>query len=135
MILSIDSSLETFKRIEFQKGLNVLLSDSHSDASERQTRNSAGKTSLIEIIHFLHGADCKPNSVFRIDELIDYYFQGEFDFWGEKFLVERSGSKPSRIYLLMGLDGRDELPIKMERETGRRYVSNEYWKKILGHIQ
>ena len=134
MILSIDSSLETFKRVEFQKGLNVLLSESHLDASDKKTRNSAGKTSLIEIIHFLLGANCDKKSLFRIDELIDHSFMGEFDFWGKKLSVERSGSQPSRIFLLEGFDARDDLPIKQDKGKERPYLSNENWKKMLGHI-
>ena len=132
MILSIDSSLQTFKRVEFRDGLNVLLSDSQPGASEKQTRNSAGKTSLIEIIHFLLGADCDKNSLFRTDELIDQTFTGEFDFWGTRLSIERCGSQPSRIFLLRGFDGRDDLLIKHEKDSERPYLSNENWKLMLG---
>ena len=134
MILNIDSSLSTFKRVEFQQGLNVLLSDSAPGASDRQTRNSAGKTSLVEIIHFLLGADCDKKSLFRADELIEHSFTAEFSFWGAKMGVERSGSQPSRIFLLQGFDGRDDLPIKTDKESERSYLSNENWKVLLGHI-
>ncbi len=57
MIVSIESSLKTFKAVTFHSGLNVLLSDRTADSTDKQTRNSAGKTSLIEVIHFLLGAD------------------------------------------------------------------------------
>lgn len=134
MILNVDSSLESFKRVEFHRGLNVLLSDSHPGASEKQTRNSAGKTSLVETIHFLLGADCKPTSIFRSDELVEHSFSAEFEFWGTRLSVERSGTQPSRIYLLSGLEGRDDLPIKTERDTDRSYLSNENWKVFLGNV-
>ena len=134
MILNIDSSLKTFKRVEFHQGLNVLLSDSRPGASEKQTRNSAGKTSMVEITHFLLGADCKPDSLFRSDELIEHSFSAAFDFWGNRLEVERSGSQPSRIYLLSGFDGRDDLPIKTEKDTERSYLSNENWKAFLGNV-
>jgi len=134
MILSIDSSLATFKRIEFRTGLNVLLSDSHPNASDKHTRNSAGKTSLVEIIHFLLGSNCDKKSLFRINELIEHSFIAEFDFWGEKITVERTGAKPSRIFILEGFNDRDDLPIKCEKDSGRRYLSNTNWKIVLGHI-
>lgn len=134
MILNIDSSLETFKRVDFREGLNVLLSDTQPDASEKQTRNSAGKTSLIEIVHFLLGAACGKKSLFQIDELVDHTFTGEFVFWGSKVAIERSGSQPSRIFLLHGFDKLDDLPIKHEKDSGRPYLSNENWKVMLGHI-
>jgi len=134
MIVSIDSSLKSFKRVQFHEGLNVLLSDSQPGASEKQTRNSAGKTSLIELIHFLLGADCGKDSLFRSDELVEHSFTGNFEFWGQALAVERSGSQPSRIYLLEGFDGRDDLPIKTEKDTERSYLSNENWKVFLGHV-
>lgn len=134
MILSIDSSLATFKHIEFRKGLNVLLSDTTPDASNKQTRNSAGKTSLVEIIHFLFGSDCDPDSIFRNQHLIDHTFAGELNIWGTKISVERSGAIPSRIYLLSGLEGRDDLPIQIEKGTERRFLSNTNWKAVLGSL-
>jgi uncharacterized protein YydD (DUF2326 family) len=53
----IFSSLSSFKELEFKPGLNVLIAQQESVASAKQTRNRAGKTSLIEIIHFLTGSD------------------------------------------------------------------------------
>ncbi len=45
MIVSIESSIATFKTVRFHAGLNVLLADTQLGASDKQTRNSAGKTS------------------------------------------------------------------------------------------
>ena len=134
MIVSIGSSLHSFKEVHFQRGLNVLLSDTHPGATEKQTRNSAGKTSLIEIVHFLLGADCGSDSLFRCPELVEHSFVGYFSFGDHVMSVERTGSKPARIYLLNGFDGRRDLPIKTERESRRPYLSNENWKVFLGHL-
>lgn len=134
MIVRIGSSLGSFKQIEFHSGLNVLLSDTHPGATERQTRNSAGKTSLIEIVHFLLGADCKKESQFRCPALIKHSFRGEFAIEDEKIVVERTGSKPSRVYLRNEYGEKWHLPIKTERESGRSYISNQNWKAFLGHV-
>jgi len=133
MINWIDSSISTFKRVDFHAGLNVLLSDSQPDATEKQTRNSAGKTSVIEIIHFLMGSKRGKDSLFRTDALINDSFSAEFEFWGEKIAVERSGQNPARGYLLNGLEDQEGLPIKTEKDSERRYFSNENWKAYLGH--
>ena len=125
MIVSISSSLHSFKQVHFHGGLNVLLSDTHAGATEKQTRNSAGKTSLIEIVHFLLGADCGKDSLFKCPELVEHSFVGKFIFGDMAVSIERTGSKSSRIYLLDGFDRRDELPIKTERESQRQYLSNE----------
>ena len=133
MIVRIQSSLGSFKHIEFHSGLNILLSDTHPGATERQTRNSAGKTSLIEIMHFLLGADCNKDSLFRCPALIEHSFLGDFEIEDEKICVERTGSKPSRIYLLNGYNKRWHIIVKTEKESGRSYMSNENWKAFLGH--
>ena len=133
MILSIGSSLHSFKQVRFHSGLNILVSDTHPDATEKQTRNSAGKTSLIEIVHFLLGADCGRDSLFRCPELIEHSFVGKFIFGDMAISIERTGSKAARIYVLHGFDGQDDLPIKTERESQRQYLSNENWKAFLGH--
>jgi len=133
IVSSVDSSLETFKRVEFHTGLNVLLSDRHPNATEGQTRNSAGKTSLIEILHFLLGADCDKGSLFRAAALNNHYFQVCFLRGEEEICVERTGSQPSRIYIVRGLEGRRDLPIKVEKDSHRQYISNENWKSFLGH--
>ena len=133
IIKSIGSSLSTFKRVQFHAGLNVLLSDKHVEATEGQTRNSAGKTSLVEILHFLMGADCGKDSIFRSKALNEHFFQMCFSLNQEEICVERTGSQPSRVYILQGLEGREDLPIKVEKESERLFISNENWKAFLGH--
>src|SRR5580700_1518466 len=83
MIVSIESSLSTFKAVHFQEGLNVLLADAQPGSTEKQTRNSAGKTSLVEIIHFLMGSNCDKDSLFRTPGLIEHTFTGSFMIGGE----------------------------------------------------
>lgn len=133
MIITIESSIPTFKTIHFQKGLNVVLADTRPDATEKQTRNSAGKTSLIEIIHFLLGGNCGTESLFRTAALVESTFSGTFLIGGETYTVERGGSMPSRIFILQGGQERTDLPKKKEKASGRTYVSNKDWRIFLGH--
>jgi uncharacterized protein YydD (DUF2326 family) len=132
MIVSIESSIPTFKAVAFHEGLNVLLADSRPGATEKQTRNSAGKTSLIEIIHFLLGSDCGPDSIFRSKLLVDHTFTGVFLIGGSPIKVTRSGSAPSKIFVLEGGTGRDALPLKTDKDSGSQFVSNVNWRNFLG---
>ena len=133
MILSIESSDKRFKRIAFHEGLNVLLSDTQPGATAKQTRNSAGKTSLIEVLHFLFGADCDKNSLFRTRALIEHIFRGTFSIRGEKFIIERTGSDPSKIFLLEGGEARDALAKRTDKTSGQIFTSNTNWRAFLGH--
>ena len=134
MIVSIESSLKTFKPVIFHAGLNVLLSDRTAKSTDKQTRNSAGKTSLIEIIHFLLGGDCDKDSLFRLDALVEHTFQGTFLIDGEKFTVARTGSDPSKIFLISGGEERKDIPRKLDKVSERFYVSNVNWRIFLGHV-
>lgn len=133
MIVSIESSLKTFKAVTFRSGLNVLLSDRASNSTNKQTRNSAGKTSLIEVIHFLLGADCEKDSLFRLDELVEHTFKGTFRIDGELLTVARTGSDPSKIFLISGGEDRKDIPRKLDKTSERFYVSNMNWRVFLGH--
>lgn len=68
-------------------------------ATSKQTRNRAGKTSFVELVHFLLGADAGPDSIFRTPELAEYTFGLDFDLKSERTVVERSGSSKAKIYV------------------------------------
>lgn len=121
MIRRIYSSLETFKSLDLNQGLNILIAKKESGASDRQTRNRAGKTSLIEIVHFLTGADAGKDSLFRSVALVKYSFGMAFDLGGEEIRVERSGHEKVRIHV----DGTSFL-------HGKTRLSNSEWVELLG---
>lgn len=133
MILGIESSLPSFKAVKFHEGLNVLLSDKNRTSTDKKTRNSAGKTSLVEIIHFLLGADCDKDSLLRDKDLIQHTFKGRFRIGGELFTVERGGADPSKVFLLSGGEDRQNLSKKLDKPSGRFFVSNVNWRVFLGN--
>ncbi len=134
MILSIESSIPTFKSVQFHAGLNVLLADTSPGSTEKQTRNSAGKTSLVEIIHFLLGANCDKDSLFRTDALVGHSFSGVIEVGGSALKVSRSGSDPSKIFIDEGLEKAQGLTTRKEKSSGRSYISNVNWRAYLGHM-
>ncbi len=97
MIHRVFSSLPSFKELEFHSGLNVLIAQKEAGATDKQTRNRAGKTSLIEIIHFLTGANAGKDSLFRSKELGNETFGAILDLGREKVTVKRSGKKRSKL--------------------------------------
>ena len=99
MIHRIYSTLPTFKNLEFKPGLNVLLAEKSEGATSKQTRNRAGKTSLIEIIHFLAGANAEKDSLCRSEAIVDATFGMDFDLAGSRTKVERCGANKSKINL------------------------------------
>ena len=100
MIHHIFSTLPSFKNLgDLKLGLNVLLAQKTEGATTKQTRNRAGKTSFVELVHFLLGADAGPESIFRTPELAEHTFGMDFDLKSERTVVERSGSSKAKIFV------------------------------------
>jgi uncharacterized protein YydD (DUF2326 family) len=131
MIRRLRSDLASFKTLEFKNGLNILLADKSEGATDRQSRNGAGKTSLVELVHFLFGADARKDSIFRSDALIEWSFEASADIRGSGFSVSRSGAKPSRI-LINGDVSDWPVPPELDDKAGLYELSNEAWKANLG---
>ena len=131
MIRRIGSDLETFKKLEFGPGLNVLLADKSEGASDRQSRNRAGKTSFVEIVHFLTGGNAKKDSIFRSNALKDAAFTIQMDVGGDGFTVARSGSTPGKVQVNGPVEG---WPIAstFNQDAGVFEISNTNWGHMLG---
>jgi len=99
MIHAVSSTLPTFKSLQFRPGLNVLLAKKEHGATNKQTRNRAGKTSLVEIVHFLMGADGGAKSLFSAPELRDVAFSLDVDLAGQRSVVQRSTKPRSGIFV------------------------------------
>jgi uncharacterized protein YydD (DUF2326 family) len=109
-----------------------LLADKSEGASDRQSRNGAGKSSLVELVHFLLGAEVRPESLFRSPKLIDHYFDLVVDVKSSAISAARCGKKPSRIVV----DGsfRDWPIMPVEKSNGSAEFTNEAWKQNLGAL-
>ena len=133
MIRQLSSDLRSFKTLTFAPGLNIILADKSEGASDRQSRNGSGKTSFVELVHFLFGADARPRSIFRSVALCDWTFSAAVEIGGNAYSVSRSGKKPS----LVRIDGDIvDWPVGEHREllSASREFSNEEWKNLLGPL-
>jgi len=133
MILGIGCDQASFKEIVFRPGLNVLLADKSQGATDLQSRNGAGKTSFVELIHFLFGADARPNSIFRSEALQDWTFNVSFSVNGDIVQASRCGKKPSKITCASERQG---WPTKAGSESlsNGLTLKNEDWKRELGEL-
>lgn len=133
MIHTITSDIDGFKGLTFTPGLNILLAEKSADATDRQSRNGAGKTSFVELIHFLFGGNVKPDSIFRTNELVASTFEMQIDMGGHVISAARSGAKPSRIRI-QGETSHWPIEPTLETKTGDLLLSNDHWKSDLGAL-
>jgi uncharacterized protein YydD (DUF2326 family) len=132
MIYELWSDLPSFKGLRFKEGLNVLLADRSPTATDRQTRNGAGKTSLVELVHFLLGANADPDSLFRKQALRSSTFYIDLDVGKTRLRVGRSGRSASR--LIVEGDWPSDWSVQPTASKGhaRPSVTNAEWRAILG---
>ena len=124
MIYEISSDLDSFKSLTFNPGLNILLADKSPGASNLQSRNGAGKTSMVELIHLLLGGKAHPKSIFR-GALKPWKFHLIVDVGEVKHRVSRSGATPNLVSVSPHPAGSKTLL----QDDG---LSNEAWKDVLG---
>lgn len=131
MIHRVYSDLPRFKNLTFKKGFNVLLAQKSPGATDKQTRNRAGKSSLLDVIHFLLGSKCDKDSPFRSEALRDATFGMEFDLGGSFARVERTGARPSPV-TVAGDTAR--WPIAPTTKAGILQLTNDNWKSVLAKM-
>src|SRR5262249_35586489 len=131
MIRRVYSDLPKFKTLDFGEGLNILLADKSPKATEKHTRNRAGKSSLLDLLHFLLGSKAEKKSVFRSDALKDVMFGMEFDLGGSFTRAERVGARASQLSVAGDFTTWPVLPTP--RESGHA-ISNENWKVTLAKL-
>ena len=133
MLKSIKSNHHMFKRVDFHDGYNIILADRQSRSDEddqKKTRNGAGKSTMVEIIHFCLGASVDKDSIFKAKELEGWSFTLEFSINSYDFEVERSVDAPNKIILhqyspQLGWD------VKVDKEKHFAFVSVSTYTKEL----
>ncbi|MGY4767543.1 ABC-three component system protein [Kribbella sp. CWNU-51] len=101
MLRSIKANDDRFKALTFQPGLNILVADKTASSTDTDSRNGAGKSSLIQILHFLLGADAGKRSFLDRPELRRYEFELHLD-WPRTqsgLTVRRAVASPADIIL------------------------------------
>lgn len=126
MIHRISANKESFKDIEFKKGLNVIVGEKSEDSSSKSTCNGVGKTTLIKVINFCLGSqkDSLP-----IDHLDGWEFSIEMDLFGKRITATRSISKDN----IINIDGdTHKFPYPPTPTLFSKYYKLDDWKIVLG---
>jgi uncharacterized protein YydD (DUF2326 family) len=87
-----------FKTATFTNGMNLIVADITNGSSDTDSRNSAGKSSLVELIHFLLGARADKKSLPARKALREITFALDMG-WPEigDLQVWRSGGRPGLV--------------------------------------
>lgn len=136
MIHSLTSSLASFKTIELRHGLNLIVAKKTSTSTDKQTRNGAGKSSFVELIHFMLGARWSESNVFLKSDpdLADARFQLTLDLGGQQVEVQRSPMEEpkGKIELIRGDPSDWKVLVKFNKKRGHLTLDQKAWKTHLG---
>jgi uncharacterized protein YydD (DUF2326 family) len=106
-----------FKTFTFKQNLNLMVADKTPKSLETDSRNSAGKSSAIELFHFLLGARVDSRLLAQRKALRDVTFTLVLD-WptlDEPLEVSRRGSEPGVVSLSERIvDNSDQLALGLE---------------------
>lgn len=139
MIHSLTSTLARFKGLSFKPGLNLLVARKTLKSTDRQTRNGSGKTSFVELVHFLLGASNKTSNAFLRDTpaLATERFAIALDLGGQSVEVDRAPTgKPAdvSIRLVRGDSAGWGVQPKSTRDKASLYFTADDWKRLLGSL-
>jgi len=125
MIIELTSNLKTFKSLKFKSGLNILVAERHENSGAKDTRNGTGKTSFIELVHYLLADKRNSEDDFHKPEIIGSKFCGTFSDSGKDFVIcKTSNSNTDEIQK----DGTDITSKNLRKELALRWfgLSEEY---------
>lgn len=131
MIHEISSSLPAFKKLILQPGFNIVLADRTEQSDSTDTRNGSGKSSIVEILHFLLGGNADPQSMFRLPPLNEHWFELTFDLASTRIRVHRSGSTPNRVTLTTLDEIVEDSTLFGKPAAREEIITNAEWKRRL----
>ena len=125
MLKKIQSSSDEFKTLQFRAGLNILLAEKGAASSITDSRNGAGKSSLIEILHFALGLTSLTDSVLKHSALSEHSFSLLLDWQGpsHEVRVTRSLSKRPKVILEPNVAGATQLVQTAGEATTREWTA------------
>lgn len=130
MLISLGADKESFKEIKFKPGLNIILAERTKESTKKDSRNGLGKTSMIEIIHFLTGGNI-PQTL-KKSALENWTFTLKLKLKEKEYSISRN-TKNQKMVVIEG--DCSEWVISPEKDNqGRQILSNTNWRTLLGTL-
>ncbi|MCR5753165.1 MAG: DUF2326 domain-containing protein [Kiritimatiellae bacterium] len=137
MIYSLSANKPSFNKgrpVEFHPGLNIILGMKSPAANARDTRNSLGKSTVLNLIDYCLGSNV-PLSLDK-EELREWSFTLDIDIGGSRVKVTRGLLKAAQGMVSVSGDV-SEWPIAPDipaiNDTPNNYII-ENWRKLLGAV-
>lgn len=127
MLRELKASDPRFRTVSFRPGLNLLVAARTGYSTDEESRNAVGKTSMVELLHFLLGADKTPLVTRRENKGTAFELVMDWPAPHGRLSVRRSGKDPAKVHLDPDILG-DDPGVLFQREGT---VSAKEWKGAL----
>ncbi|WP_444961712.1 ABC-three component system protein [Nocardiopsis sp. M1B1] len=127
MLRELKASDPRFRTVTFRPGLNLLVADRTDFSTDEESRNAVGKTSMIELLHFLLGADRTPLVTRRENKETVFELVMDWPVPHGRLSVRRSGREHAKVLLDPDILGPE--PDALFQREGT--VTTKEWKSAL----
>jgi uncharacterized protein YydD (DUF2326 family) len=133
MITGVRSpTIPSFKKLRFTAGLNIVLVNRTEAAGASGKRNGAGKSSLLDVIHFVLGGSKEAKSPLSATELNEAAFSLDLTFDDRPVSATRALNAPGSIDLLGDFS---HWPVQPDiADDGSVSITEDAWKDLLGRL-
>ena len=132
MIKEISSNNPKFKTISFLQGFNIILADRSMNSTDKDSRNGLGKSSLLNVIHFLLGSNPGKERGLRKSPLNKWTYKMIFTIGDNEVIVERNPERFSEV-LLTGNFSDWLIQPRFDPKIKKFVLKNAEWVCLLGN--
>lgn len=131
MIHGLTANKRSFRPVTFTAGVNLILADRSVAATDKDTTNALGKSTLVDIIDFCLGSGVAARQGLRVDALTGWEFTLDLTIAGKRLRATRSVDTQGVIAIEGVTDGWPILP-KVDKKTGIFGYDLKAWRIVLG---
>ncbi len=96
-LIRLSANEAGFHTVRFRAGFNLIVAERTRESSEKDTRNGAGKSTVVELLHFCLGRKGQAGDVPVVDDLEGWSFTLEIELLGAQVSLTRTVDEPKRI--------------------------------------
>jgi uncharacterized protein YydD (DUF2326 family) len=130
MIRRISANHASFREVAFRPGFNLIVAERSDEATDRDSRNGLGKSTLLEIIHFCLGSRGTKGEGVVVETLNDWVFRLDLRHGGQDYAFSRGVADTNWL----DIDSKyDDWPVQPTIENGSARLSVANQRVLLGH--
>ncbi|NNU26168.1 DUF2326 domain-containing protein [Isoptericola sediminis] len=126
MLVRLSANKPEFTSIEFRSGFNVIVAEKADKATDQDTRNARGKTTLLLFIHYVLGGSLHKNLKPLADD--GWEITLTLELFGGEVAATRSLANGTRV----GISAAEQPQRVLDTYMSEGSISVDDWKALLG---